>query len=57
MNVRRVTGDGFVDVGRDFKKEIELGNEDGEEPAEVEIPQLDEKDRKCFEMVEKLIKG
>ncbi|XP_008800460.2 zinc finger CCCH domain-containing protein 62-like [Phoenix dactylifera] len=41
---------------RDLKKEIELGNEDGAEPVEVEIPELNEKDGKCFEMVEKLIK-
>ncbi|XP_073105776.1 uncharacterized protein [Elaeis guineensis] len=41
---------------RDLKKEIEMGNEDWGEPAEVEIPELNEKDGKCFEMVEKLIK-
>lgn len=57
MNVRMVIEDGFVDFVRDLKKEIELRNEDWEEPAEVEIPELNEKDLKCFEMVEKLIKG
>ncbi|KAG1366412.1 putative zinc finger CCCH domain-containing protein 62 [Cocos nucifera] len=46
MNVRMVIGDGFDDA-------IELGNEDW---GELEIPELDEKDGKCFEMVENLIK-
>lgn len=36
--------------------EIESGSEDGEVAFGVEIPELDEKDGKCFEKVEKLIK-
>lgn len=46
----------FFNLGRKVK-EISLESEDGEDFVEVKIPELNEKDGKCFEKLEELIKG
>lgn len=40
-----------------YRKTRKGDGENGSDCPMVEIPELDAKDRKCFEVVEKLIKG